>query len=179
MQLYQKSSNFDEGVKVRTWEEAARGFQYATNMARFTQLRAIKSKFQKECNLPEDLRTQDTFLLHKKNLEFFKLINDVRSQAETLREMASIQAEQGNIDNAITLYKQSIVIYENTSNIQRKAETLTMIGKLLANEKRDITTALKYLQDSLAIYQQLHYQEEVETVRGIITNIEEQKPKSP
>jgi hypothetical protein len=44
---------------------------------------------------------------------------------------------------------------ERIGNVQGKANTLAMLGQLLADEQRDFTTALSHLQQSLEILQRL------------------------
>ncbi|MBO3463588.1 CHAT domain-containing protein [Aetokthonos hydrillicola Thurmond2011] len=157
LQIYRKSSVFND-LGVSTWKQAAHAVQATTNIG-FYVLGDIL--------LP----------LHLKNLEFFERINDPISEAATLHEIASIEVKRGYIEEAITLYQYSLEIDGDTGNIQGKAATFAMLGQLLADEERDITRALRYLKDSLAIYQQLQFQKEIQTLREIILNIEKQQAK--
>jgi tetratricopeptide (TPR) repeat protein len=68
--------------------------------------------------------------------------------------MAVIYVQQGQVDQAITLYQQSVDIEESIGNVQGKAATLAMLGNLLARQG-DRPTAITYLQESIAILQHL------------------------
>ncbi|MFN9206644.1 MAG: tetratricopeptide repeat protein, partial [Pseudanabaena sp.] len=75
-------------------------------------------------------------------------------KAATLNQMASIYARQGQVEQAIALYQQSLEINERIGNVQTKANTLANMGVLLANNG-DFQTAISYLQESLTILQHL------------------------
>ena len=68
--------------------------------------------------------------------------------------MAFIYADQGQVDQAIALYQQSLEIKERIGNVQGKAMTLANMGDLLASNG-DFQTAISYLQESLTILQHL------------------------
>lgn len=85
--------------------------------------------------------------------------------------LASLKASQGEIEEAITLYQQSLEIKERIGNIQGRATTLAMLGQLLAYKQGDFDTALDYLQQSVEILQRLQLPEAL-AVRIIINNVQ-------
>jgi len=87
-------------------------------------------------------------------LEIQESIGNVQGKAATLHQMAGIYAQQGQVDQAIALYQQSLEIQESIGNVQGKAATLAMMGQLLANNG-DFPTAITYFQESLTILQHL------------------------
>jgi hypothetical protein len=156
-QLYKESSIF-ENVEVINRAKASGIIQMCMNSGDFYQI--------------SDNDRNMVFSSYEEVLDYFKRINDTQSQAATLYEMASRQAKWGSKEKAITLYQQSLKIYRDIGKLEGEAVTLAMLGKLTADEEQELTTALKYLEDSLTIYQQIQFQEEVQTVKKIITNIE-------
>jgi len=68
--------------------------------------------------------------------------------------MAIIHAQQGQVNQAIALYQQSLKITERIGDVRGKAATLANMGVLSANNG-DFQTAISYLQESLTILQHL------------------------
>ena len=68
--------------------------------------------------------------------------------------MAGIYAQQGQVEQAIALYQQSLEIQESIGNVRGKAITLANMGDLLA-KNGDFQTEIAYLQESLTILQHL------------------------
>jgi tetratricopeptide (TPR) repeat protein len=68
--------------------------------------------------------------------------------------MAYVIAQQGDPDRAISLWNQSLVIFEQIGDVKGKATTLWWIATILA-DRGDFDTAIGYLETSLAIYQRL------------------------
>jgi tetratricopeptide (TPR) repeat protein len=68
--------------------------------------------------------------------------------------MAGIYAQQGQVEQAIALYQQSLEINERIGNVYGKAMTFWWLGHL-AKEQGDFQTAISYLQESLTILQHL------------------------
>jgi len=68
--------------------------------------------------------------------------------------MAGIYVQQGEVEQAIALYQQSLGIKERIGDVQGKTATLAMLGNLLANTG-DFQIAIPYLQESLTILQHL------------------------
>ena len=68
--------------------------------------------------------------------------------------MAGIYVKQGQVDQAIALYQQSLEIKERIGDVGGKAYTLANMGYLSANNG-DFQTAISYLQESLTILQHL------------------------
>jgi tetratricopeptide (TPR) repeat protein len=75
-----------------------------------------------------------------------------------LHQMASIYANQGQVDKALDLYQQSLQIKESIGDAQGKAATLAMMGQLWAN-RGEFGQAISALQESLAILQHIRSHE--------------------
>ena len=78
----------------------------------------------------------------------------MQGKAATLHQMAGIYVQQGEVEQAIALYQQSLGIKERIGDVQGKTATLAMLGNLLANTG-DFQIAIPYLQESLTILQHL------------------------
>ncbi len=94
--------------------------------------------------------------LYQDSLAIKEQIGDVKGKAATLHCLASLKADQGDVDGAIALFRQSLAIKEKIGNVQGKAMTLWWLGELAATKQNDPATAIGYLQESLAILQQIH-----------------------
>ncbi|MEQ9667525.1 tetratricopeptide repeat protein [Coleofasciculus sp. G2-EDA-02] len=103
--------------------------------------------------------------------ESIELDDRVESKAVTLSTLGIIQSSKGNTDEAITLYQEALAIYKGIGDILGKGITLKMLGQLLADRKKQFTTALDYLQQSLEILQRFQ-SPETEEVRQIIANVQ-------
>ncbi|MFN9208741.1 MAG: tetratricopeptide repeat protein, partial [Pseudanabaena sp.] len=78
----------------------------------------------------------------------------MQGKAATLHQMAGIYADQGQVDEAIALYQQSLEIKKRIGDVGGKAYTLANMGYLSANNG-DFQTAISYLQESRTILQLL------------------------
>ncbi len=76
--------------------------------------------------------------------------DDEKEKAAIIHNLASLQAKQGQIEEAITLYEQSLAIEETIGNILGKAVTLQELGSLKANQGQ-INEAITLYEQSLAI----------------------------
>jgi tetratricopeptide (TPR) repeat protein len=76
--------------------------------------------------------------------------DDEKEKAAILHNLASLQAKQGQIEEAITLYEQSLAIEEAIGNILGKAVTLHELGSLKAKQGQ-IEEAITLFQQSLVI----------------------------
>ncbi|MBD6615927.1 tetratricopeptide repeat protein [Komarekiella sp. 'clone 1'] len=81
--------------------------------------------------------------------------------AEDEQELASIyhylgmlKADNGEVDEAIALYNQSLEINERIGNVRTQAMTLWWLGDL-AEQQGEYTKAISYLQPALKILQRL------------------------
>ncbi len=79
-------------------------------------------------------------------MEIKQRIGDVEGEAATLHQLAGIYANQGEVEQAIALYNQSLDITRRISNVQGEAATLAMLGKLLADGCNEYITATVYTQ---------------------------------
>ena len=80
--------------------------------------------------------------------------DDEKIKSAILHNTAIVLVTQGQVDQAIALYQQSLEIKERIGDVQGKAATLAMMGVLSANNG-DFQTAISYLQESLTILQHL------------------------
>jgi hypothetical protein len=55
-------------------------------------------------------------------------------------------ANQGEVEQVIALYNQSLEITNRIGDVQDEAATLAMLGQLLAHERGEYSTAIQYLQ---------------------------------
>ena len=78
----------------------------------------------------------------------------MKTKASTLHQLAGIYANQGEIDQAISLFHQSLELTEKIGNVQTKAMTLLWLGHI-ANGQGNSEQALIYLQESFDILQRL------------------------
>jgi tetratricopeptide (TPR) repeat protein len=89
----------------------------------------------------------------------------VQGKAATLHQLAGIYANQGEIDQAIALFQQSLELKQKIGNVQGKAMTLWCLGDI-ANGQGNSEQALIYLQESFEILQRLRspYAAQVEAI---------------
>jgi len=81
-----------------------------------------------------------------------------------------IKVNQGEFQDAIALFQQSLDLTQRIGDVQNQAVTLAMLGQLLADEKGEVETALNYLQQALDILQRLQ-SPEAETVSRILDRV--------
>ncbi|WP_446370346.1 tetratricopeptide repeat protein [Coleofasciculus sp. D1-CHI-01] len=81
-----------------------------------------------------------------------------------------MKVNQGEFQDAIALFQQSLDLTQRIGDVQNKAVTLAMLGQLLADEKGEVETALNYLQQALDILQRLQ-SPEAETVSRILDRV--------
>ncbi len=91
--------------------------------------------------------------LHQQVLELCTE-EDAQLKATTLHQMASIYANQGQVEQAIDLYQQSLAIYEQVGYDQGKATTLHSMAIVYANQGQ-AKQAIDLYQQSLAIKEQI------------------------
>ncbi|OUL37671.1 NB-ARC domain-containing protein [Nostoc sp. T09] len=78
---------------------------------------------------------------------------DKKEQASISYYLGILKANRGEITEAITLYQQSLAIFEQIGDVQGKASTLHCLGMLKAN-RGEITEAIALFQQVLAIDEQ-------------------------
>ena len=86
-------------------------------------------------------------------------------KALALHELGSLKANQGEIDDAIYLYQQSLDLTEQTADIQAKAATLRKLGGMY-QARGDSNTAQSLFQASLTIA------EEAGNLQGIAESLD-------
>jgi tetratricopeptide (TPR) repeat protein len=66
-----------------------------------------------------------------------------------------LKANQGQVDEAIALFQQSLEIKERIGNVQGRAMTLQWIGGLAADVRHDYETGIRCFQESLEILKRI------------------------
>ena len=78
----------------------------------------------------------------------------MQGQAATLHQLARIYANQGEIDQAIALYQQSLEIKEKMGDVQGKAATLHQLAGIYANQGK-VDQAIALFQEVLEINEKI------------------------
>ena len=115
---------------------------------------------------------EEAIVLYQQSLALFEGIGNDQGKAATLHSLAILKTNLGQTEEAIALYQQSLDITERIGDAQGKAATLAMLGQLLADQKGDFATALKYLPQSLEILQHLQ-SPDAEKVREAIARVQQ------
>lgn len=66
-----------------------------------------------------------------------------------------LKANQGEIEDAIALFQESLNITEKIGDIQTKSMTLQWIGGLAADVQKDYETGIQCFRESLEILQRI------------------------
>jgi tetratricopeptide (TPR) repeat protein len=83
----------------------------------------------------------------------------IKEKATIIHNFANVKAQQGQVDQAIALYQQSLEIKERISNVQGKAATLHCMAIIYAEQGQ--------VDQAIALYQQsLEIQENIGNVQG-------------
>lgn len=90
-------------------------------------------------------------------------------QATIIHHLGEVIADLGKIDDAISLYRQALPLDDEPYG---KAATLTAIGRLLAEQKRDFAQSLKCLRQALKLLDQIGSSDS-EYVRTLIASVKE------
>ena len=91
---------------------------------------------------------------------------DIKEKATTLHNMANLKAQQGEIEDAIALYNQSLEIQESINDVGGKAANLHEMAGLKAQQGE--------IEDAIALYNQsLEIQESINDVGGKAANLHE------
>lgn len=86
-----------------------------------------------------------------------------------IHNLAGIYANQGEVEQAIALYQQSLELTERIRDVQGKAATLVMMAQLLAMQE-EFNKAIKYTHESLGILTHLK-SPEAANVQSILFSI--------
>ncbi|MEA5489894.1 MULTISPECIES: tetratricopeptide repeat protein [Pseudanabaena] len=85
-------------------------------------------------------------------------------KAAIIHNLAVIYAQQGQVDQAIDLYQQSLEIKERIGDVQGRAATLSQMGILLQNQGK--------VEEALALHQQsLELKESIGNLQGKATSL--------
>jgi uncharacterized protein YoxC len=79
----------------------------------------------------------------------------VQGKAATLNNMARVIAAQGNIDEAMGLWQQSLELYERINDVQGKAATLNNMARVIAAQG-NIDEAMGLWQQSLELKERIN-----------------------
>ncbi|MBD1931108.1 tetratricopeptide repeat protein [Trichocoleus sp. FACHB-69] len=115
---------------------------------------------------------QQAIEFYQQCLAIAREIGDRELKAITLNNLGGVYNALEQYQQAIEFYQQSLELYKLLDNHQAQALVFLLIGLLLAYEQGDFTTALTYLQESLAVFQQLT-SPGVEKVRQIIADVQQ------
>ena len=77
------------------------------------------------------------------------------TKANTLRNMAGVIADQGDIPRALSLWEQSLELYERINDVDGKAVTFNDMAGVIADQG-DIPRALSLLEQSLEISERIN-----------------------
>ena len=80
--------------------------------------------------------------------------SDERERSATLSNLGNLESQQGDIERALQLWRQSLQIMERTGDVPGKAATLANMAGLIA-QQGDIARALQLWQQSLEIVERI------------------------
>jgi tetratricopeptide (TPR) repeat protein/CHAT domain-containing protein len=80
----------------------------------------------------------------------------LREKATIIHNLAIIYANQGQVEQAISLYEQSLQLEEQIGNVQGKAATLHGLASIYANQGQ-VEQAIELFKQSLALEEQIGY----------------------
>jgi tetratricopeptide (TPR) repeat protein/archaellum biogenesis ATPase FlaH len=89
-------------------------------------------------------------LLHRATLTLEEREIPQEDQANALRKLGNVQRKKGNIEQAITMYNESLKISRAINNRHLEAKSLNNLG-LCAKVRGDLEEAVRYHRESLAI----------------------------
>jgi tetratricopeptide (TPR) repeat protein len=115
-------------------------------------------------------------MVQEEGLEGVEQIQEVISQvqkmeAERLYQIAYSEAEQGQLEEAITLFRQALDFQRSIDYLAFQPATLTALGQLLAAQGK-LEEGLPHLYEALNLLQQLQVPEQVERVQQIIREVQ-------
>ena len=86
--------------------------------------------------------------------DIFKGLEDKKSEAEAMGEVALILGQQGQPTEALKLFRTELAVYEQLDDVPARASTMGNIAWLLRNQGEP-DQALELFHDALVIYQKL------------------------
>jgi tetratricopeptide (TPR) repeat protein len=115
-------------------------------------------------------------MVQEEGLEGVEQIQEVISQvqkmkAERLYQIAYSEAEQGQLEEAITLFRQALDFQRSIDYLAFQPATLTALGQLLAAQGK-LEEGLPHLYEALNLLQQLQVPEQVERLQQIIREVQ-------
>ena len=96
--------------------------------------------------------------------------------AATLHQLATIEHDKGNYDEAKRLYEESLTIDRKLGNQSGIATTLGQLGRL-AEDQKDLDVAEKYYQQALEIFEKLGEKPNIDLARRALERIRKLKQK--
>jgi len=110
-------------------------------------------------------------------LELWERIGNVQGKAATLHQLGILSANRGEVEQAISLYQQSLEIKERIGDVQGKAATLCWLGHLAA-QQGEYARAIAYLQPALEIFQRIK-SPNAQKVRVLLEGVQQQAGGQP
>ncbi|UCD01574.1 MAG: tetratricopeptide repeat protein [Promethearchaeota archaeon] len=125
----------------------------------------IKAKLEWECflylgkiyRLWDNITTGENFLLQ--SLEAVRIfeIGDNIQEGEILENLAELYISKGDIERALEYYDLSCEIFYKFGDNSKNAELKFKIGKIYLEFEEDLSQAIKFIEEALAIYEDLNY----------------------
>lgn len=125
----------------------------------------IRSTLEWECLLYlgklyllwENLLEAENCLVQSLNAIRIFSIGDNIHEGDVLESLAKLYSLKENYDKAIEYYKLSLEIYYKYGDNEKCAEIKFKIGTLILEFDKDKLKSMKYFEESLGIYEDLHY----------------------
>ncbi|MDW8013622.1 MAG: tetratricopeptide repeat protein, partial [Archaeoglobaceae archaeon] len=96
--------------------------------------------------------------LHKRNLEFFRKLDDKEGIATALHNIGMIYQLRGEYDLALKCYNEALEIGREIKDKEGIAGTLNNIG-VIYKDRGEYDLALKYYNEVLQIFREIGYKE--------------------
>jgi tetratricopeptide (TPR) repeat protein len=125
----------------------------------------IRSTLEWECLLYlgklyllwENLLEAENCLVQSLNAIRIFSIGDNIHEGDVLETLAKLYSLKENYDKAIEYYNLSLEIYYKYGDNEKRAEIKFKIGSLILEFEKDKLESIKYFEESLGIYEDLHY----------------------
>ncbi len=125
----------------------------------------IRSTLEWECFLYlgklyllwENLLEAENCLVQSLNAIRIFSIGDNIHEGDVLESLAKLYSLKENYDKAIEYYNLSLEIYYKYGDNEKRAEIKFKIGSLILEFEKDKLESIKYFEESLGIYEDLHY----------------------
>ncbi|MFX1376602.1 MAG: tetratricopeptide repeat protein [Promethearchaeota archaeon] len=115
-------------------------------------------------------RLVDAESSYLKSLEAVRIfeIGENIYEGEILENLAEVFEIKGDINKAVEYYLLSYEIYYKFGDNEKCAQIKFKIGEIYSNSKNDILDSIKYFEEALVLYENLHYTKETaETLKKL------------